>query len=421
VTPLKKRLLMLSMLAVMLLTFVGCTSVHEVAVDPTDAKFDNAQDLSLYIVEDQKEEKAPVPLDPKLEYIDTTAFSRMIETTSPTSSARKSYDQAPSEWSFVLVDARPSQVYNEGHINGAINIPDPEFDKYKHLLPANKDQLIIFYCGGLECPLSAKSATKAKALGYTNVKVYQEGIPAWKAAGNYVAVTPDYVKDLIMESYVTREDYAPFLIIDARPYSMYFDEHIPNAIQMDDTMFAQKYLSTLPSDKNTEIVVYCGGFSCGKSHSEANILVANGYKNIKVLAGGVPSWKAAGLPTFGMKSTGGSFNVAEGQVNRALTPTEFTQKLEAGNNLVVIDVRTAEERSHGAIKGSIHIPDSEIHADPKAVASKLPKDKNTTILIHCASGARAAGVVNKIADLGYPNTYYLNNAINIQSDGSYSF
>jgi len=38
---------------------------------------------------------------------------------------------------------------------------------------------LFFYCGGLKCPLSAKSAVKAKALGYTSVALYQVGYPDW--------------------------------------------------------------------------------------------------------------------------------------------------------------------------------------------------------------------------------------------------
>jgi len=125
------------------------------------------------------------------------------------------------------------------------------------------------------------------------------------------------------------------------------------------------------------------------------------------------------LPTFGMAATDSGFNVSEGKVNRALTTEQFVEKVNSG--AVVLDVRTADERSHGAIPGSINIPDSLIHADPKAIAGQLPADKNATIVIHCASGARAGGVVDKIADLGYKNTYYLNHAITVHADGTYSF
>ena len=49
----------------------------------------------------------------------------------------------------ILVDARPKKAkYDKGHIPSAISIPDSEFDKLKGKLPADKNTLLIFYCGG---------------------------------------------------------------------------------------------------------------------------------------------------------------------------------------------------------------------------------------------------------------------------------
>lgn len=410
------RKIFLLITAFVLLLFSGCTDEVSTSLSPN---FDKEQDLSLYIVEAEADKpQESVELNPNLVYVDTRYVTKLVEAGGEISN-RKTYDEYPSEWDFVLVDARPANVYNAGHINGAINIPDSEFDTKKNLLPEDKNKLIIFYCGGMTCHLSANSAEKAIDLGYTNVKVYQEGLPAWQAAGNYTVVTEEHVKDLILESYVTRVDYAPYLLIDARSYKTYFEEHIPNSIQADDLVFLQKYLSAMPSNKNTEIIIYCGGFSCHKSHSIAHDLANDGYTNVKVFAGGMPVWKENKLPTFGMKGVGGEFNVSEGKVNRALTPEQFTDKISVG--ATVLDVRTYDERSHGSIPDSINIPDSEIHADPQAIVDRLPPDKNTMIVIHCASGARAAGVVDKIVDLGYTNTYYLNNAIHVNEDGTYSF
>jgi rhodanese-related sulfurtransferase len=56
--------------------------------------------------------------------------------------------------------------------------PSKQADK----LPADKETRLIFYCGGNKCPLSLKSATKAKALGYTNIMLFQAGYPAWVKA-----------------------------------------------------------------------------------------------------------------------------------------------------------------------------------------------------------------------------------------------
>jgi rhodanese-related sulfurtransferase len=70
-----------------------------------------------------------------------------------------------------------------GHIPGAINLPDSQFDKQAaELLPADKAAELFFYCDGLACRLSNDSAVKAIKMGYTNVKVVPEGYPAWVKA-----------------------------------------------------------------------------------------------------------------------------------------------------------------------------------------------------------------------------------------------
>ena len=82
--------------------------------------------------------------------------------------------------SYMLVDSRPKRVVDkDGMIPTAVHISDSEFDKHTDKLPADKATELIFYCGGLECPLSPNSAEKARKLGYTNVKTYALGHPDW--------------------------------------------------------------------------------------------------------------------------------------------------------------------------------------------------------------------------------------------------
>ena len=42
----------------------------------------------------------------------------------------------------------------------------------------NKMTPLVFYCGGVTCPLSPKAMKIAKANGYKNVRAYVEGFPA---------------------------------------------------------------------------------------------------------------------------------------------------------------------------------------------------------------------------------------------------
>ncbi|MCF8041861.1 MAG: hypothetical protein K9K65_06170 [Desulfarculaceae bacterium] len=98
----------------------------------------------------------------------------------------------------LVIDARPKmKKYDKGHIPGALSLPTSQFAKMKGLLPADKNALVIFYCGGLKCALSHKAAFKAQAMGYTNVKVFAKGYPNWKktyGAGVAGAAAPKAAK-----------------------------------------------------------------------------------------------------------------------------------------------------------------------------------------------------------------------------------
>jgi phage shock protein E len=65
---------------------------------------------------------------------------------------------------------------------------------------------------------------------------------------------------------------------------------------------------------------------------------------------------------------------------------------------VLIDVRTAEEYSTGAIKGSLHIPHQEVLAEIDKI-SGLGKD--TEILLYCRSGRRSGIAAKALLEAGY--------------------
>ena len=48
------------------------------------------------------------------------------------------------------------------------------------MLPADKNALIVAYCGGPKCGAWKKAAKAAAALGYTNIKHFSGGISGWQ-------------------------------------------------------------------------------------------------------------------------------------------------------------------------------------------------------------------------------------------------
>ena len=67
-------------------------------------------------------------------------------------------------------------------------------------------------------------------------------------------------------------------------------------------------------------------------------------------------------------------------------------------NVVILDVRKADEFAEGHITGAILIDQFQSDFLEQAQA-KLPKDK--TIAIYCRSGRRSANAAGKLADVGY--------------------
>ena len=82
-----------------------------------------------------------------------------------------------SESGYIIIDARTQEEYDQGHIPGAISIPEYEIaDRAEKELP-DKDQLILVYCrSGRRSKIAAEELVK---LGYTNVKEFG-GIIDWE-------------------------------------------------------------------------------------------------------------------------------------------------------------------------------------------------------------------------------------------------
>lgn len=79
-----------------------------------------------------------------------------------------------------LLDVRPKDEFQAGHLPKAISIPLEQLETMIDKLP--RDREIIAYCRGPHCVLSHKAVQRLRALGY-HVRRFDEGFPEWKAAG----------------------------------------------------------------------------------------------------------------------------------------------------------------------------------------------------------------------------------------------
>ncbi len=323
------------------------------------------------------------------------------------------YAVIPTRDDVVVIDSRPARKYDEGHIPGALSIPDTFFDKKTALLPKDKSHLVIFYCGGVDCPLSHKSAFKAEKLGYTNIKVFAEGDPAWTKAGKLVSISEVVVKELI-------ESKANVMIVDARPTRVFEEGAVPTAVNIPDTFF-DKMKDRLPAAKDTPLVFYCGGNKCPLSPKSAEKAKALGYTNVKLFQAGYPAWKQAygAAPVAGATAAPATkpaqAAIEAGPKGDTITVASFNKIMEkAPGSIHVVDVRDASEFAKGHMKGALNIP----VGDMMDKAAKLPSDK--PIVFVCATGARSGEAYDIVKmDRQDLKMYFVDAPITYRADGTY--
>lgn len=85
----------------------------------------------------------------------------------------------------LFIDARDETAFEEGHIEGAINLPWHDFEaRFTDVMPQlTSSSRIIAYCDGDSCGLSKELAVTLLAKGYDNVKVLVDGWSKWQGAG----------------------------------------------------------------------------------------------------------------------------------------------------------------------------------------------------------------------------------------------
>jgi rhodanese-related sulfurtransferase len=274
----------------------------------------------------------------------------------------------PKLENVTIIDSRPARKFDKGHIPVAINISDSMFNDHVDLLPKDKSSLLVFYCGGLTCPLSHKSAFKAEALGYDNIKVYAAGYPDWTSNGGLSGVTAKYVKKSL--------DKGKAVVIDARPPRKFKKGHVPGSVSIPTTRF-DDYKGSLPEDKATELIFYCGGYHCPLSTKGANKAKELGYSKARVFQAGYPAWKKA----YGQQK----LSIKEAGEEGVIAINSFMDILKNHpNDVHLVDVRDPGEVDvDGTFATATVIPIDKLL--PKI--AEMPNDKPTVFF--CSNGARA--------------------------------
>jgi rhodanese-related sulfurtransferase len=131
-----------------------------------------------------------------------------------------------------------------------------------------------------------KQATKP-----TNMKKLSAALIAMALAVSAIA---GEFKEISVKDARAMVDGKKAVFIDVNGTESFKKGRIPGALNYQEVK--DKLAKTLPADKNTPIVAYCGGPKCQAYQSAAKAASELGYKNIRHLVAGISGWVEAGQP-----------------------------------------------------------------------------------------------------------------------------
>jgi rhodanese-related sulfurtransferase len=324
-----------------------------------------------------------------------------------TADLEKLVAQGPEKGKYFLFDSRPLPRFQEGAIPTAVNLPFPAFDTMaEKLLPKDRNALVIFYCAGPTCNMSPGSADKARKMGYTNLKVYKDGMPGWSVR-NCGVLSAQSLK----EAWIDKD--IPHVLLDVRAAKVSEQGFIKGAVAFPAHHNAAPLITKLDLKKNAPIIVY-GGKDEVQAVAVAKELLKAGYGNVKLLTGGFEAWKVAGFPVDSGKLAVKAAYVPKprpGEINL----DEFKKyAAELPSNVMIIDARSINEGKAGMLKTAKLIPAEEI----KDRLAEIPRDK--LIVFYCNTGVIAEIAYHTLREMGYTNVKFVNATMVFEKNGSYN-
>ena len=113
-----------------------------------------------------------------------------------------------------------------------------------------------------------------------------------------------------------------------------------------------------------------------------------GYTDVRLLAGGLAGWRSEGRPLVeGINVPSKVFGerVLHEHKTPQLTPLELWERIERGDDLVIVDARTPEEYARGSLPGAWSVPGGELVVR----IAELVRHPETTIVVHCGGRTRS--------------------------------
>ncbi len=200
---------------------------------------------------------------------------------------------------------------------------------------------------------------------------------------------------------------SPFALIDVRETGEYNNAHIPGA-----SLIPRRDLEAQIADAVPHIatpIVLCDDDS-RRAALSADTLIRLGYSDVSVLDGGINRWVTQEyLTEWGVNVPSKDFGEKVEVVHHVpeIDAVELRERIERGEELVILDTRTPEEYQRLCIPGGRSVPGAELALRITDITKDLSDD--ATVVINCAGRTRSIIGTRVLQRMGMSNVVGLKN------------
>jgi rhodanese-related sulfurtransferase len=192
----------------------------------------------------------------------------------------------------------------------------------------------------------------------------------------------------------------PHAVLDVRERGAYERGHIFRTTALPRRLLEFRLPALVPAPATPLVLIDAdGGALAARSRATA---LALGYRDVRVLDGGLTGWRAAERPTVqGINVPSKVFG--ERALHELKTPQipprELAARIARGDDMVIVDTRTPEEYARGCVPGAVSMPGGELVFR----ITELIRRPDQPIVVHCGGRTRSYIGAESLRRMGLPN------------------
>jgi rhodanese-related sulfurtransferase len=193
---------------------------------------------------------------------------------------------------------------------------------------------------------------------------------------------------------------APHAVLDVRERGAYERGHIFRTTTLPRRLLEFR-LATLVPAPGTPLVLVDGDGGALAARARATVQ-AMGYRDVRILAGGLAAWRASGRPAVqGINVPSKVFGERALHEHKTpqIPPRELADRIARGDDMVIVDSRTPEEYARGCVPGAISMPGGELVFR----ITELIRRSDQPIVVHCGGRTRSYIGAESLRRMGLPN------------------